>query len=88
MDEPIVTAAAPPPKVKNLAQQETDFTSEGSPPPGVVGPMASQPAVAVTTDHRRERQAKGTIARTPAPVAAPDHEIEQGARSAVAPRQR
>jgi len=51
MDEPVVTAAPPPTRLKNLAQQETDFTSEGSPPPGSVGPVASLPAVDEASDH-------------------------------------
>lgn len=38
MDEPVVTAAPPPARRKSLAQQETDFTSEGSPPPGMPRP--------------------------------------------------
>lgn len=31
------TDISPPPKAKNLAQQKTDFTAEGSPLPGNVG---------------------------------------------------
>lgn len=31
-----MTRPAPPPKPKGLAQQNTDFTSEGAPPPGRV----------------------------------------------------
>jgi hypothetical protein len=50
MDEPVVTAAAPAPKVRSLAQQEVDFTSEGSPPPGVVGPAQSLAAVDDTSE--------------------------------------
>ena len=38
------SAPAPAPKPKNLEQQKTDFTDEGSPPPGVAGTAA--PAVA------------------------------------------
>ena len=34
MIRPVLTL---PPKVKTLAQQKTDFTAEGSPPPGKVG---------------------------------------------------
>jgi hypothetical protein len=34
MNRPVVTL---PPKVKTLAQQKTDFTAEGAPPPGKVG---------------------------------------------------
>ena len=33
----IRTVPPPAPKVKTLEQQNTDFTSEGSPPPGMVG---------------------------------------------------
>lgn len=51
MDEHVVTAAPPPARVRNLSQQETDFTSEGSPPPGVVGPIASLPSVDMASDH-------------------------------------
>jgi PEP-CTERM motif len=43
------------PKLKNLAEQETDFTSEGSPPPGKVG--TSVPATDKT---------KGGASRAPA----------------------
>jgi hypothetical protein len=34
MNRPVLT---PPPKVKTLAQQKSDFTAEGAPPPGKVG---------------------------------------------------
>ena len=51
MDEPVITAEAPPVKLRSLAQQETDFTSEGSPPPGVVGPVQSLPPVEMASDH-------------------------------------
>ncbi len=34
MIRPVLTL---PPKAKTLAQQNTDFTAEGSPPPGKVG---------------------------------------------------
>ena len=52
---------APPraPKVKNLAQQKSDFTSEGSPPPGKV-----DTSVPVTAD-------KTTKAVSRAPATAP-----------------
>ncbi len=44
-------APAPAPKPKNLEQQKTDFTDEGSPPPGVAGtaaPAAADHAPAAT----------------------------------------
>ena len=34
MNRPVLTV---PPKVKTLAEQKTDFTAEGAPPPGKVG---------------------------------------------------
>jgi hypothetical protein len=55
MDEPVVTAAPPPARLKNLAQQEVDFTSEGSPPPGKVGPVESLPSVDMASDHVRSK---------------------------------
>ena len=42
MDEPAVTAAPPPARLRSLSQQETDFTSEGSPPPGAARPVDSE----------------------------------------------
>ena len=53
---------SPPAKVKDLAQQNTDFTSEGSPPPGNVAktppvtpqtPMAPAPSATPGTAQRR-----------------------------------
>ena len=67
MDKPVVTAAPPPPKVKTLAQEETDFTSEGSPPPGAVGPVASLPSVDEASDSahwdskRKDAEGKPTV---------------------------
>jgi hypothetical protein len=43
MEVPVITAEAPPVRARSLAQQEGDFTAEGSPPPGVVG-SAESPA--------------------------------------------
>jgi len=57
MDEPVVTAGPPPTRSKNLAQQEADFTSEGSPPPGSVGPGESLPAVDIASDHIHRKSA-------------------------------
>ncbi len=37
----------PEPKVRDLTQQKTDFTAEGSPPPGMVG--STVPAIAEQT---------------------------------------
>lgn len=42
----IQTSPAPAPKVKTIEQQNTDFTAEGSPPPGTAGtsiPMKAPP---------------------------------------------
>ena len=36
--------SAPPPVAKTLDEQKADFTSEGSPPPGVVGKPMPTPA--------------------------------------------
>ena len=58
MNRPILTL---PPKVKTLAQQNTDFTAEGSPPPGNVG--AAIPDTAGTT-----AQAAKRMPRIPAAV--------------------
>ena len=62
---------SPPAKVKDLAQQQTDFTSEGSPPPGQVSkspPVTPQPpttpAPASTPGVAQRRQAGvGRLAR-------------------------
>ena len=53
MDEPAVTPAPPPARLRSLAQQETDFTSEGSPPPGAARPAASTPEPVVMGNHAR-----------------------------------
>jgi len=57
MIRPVLTL---PPKVKSLAQQKTDFTAEGSPPPGKVG---------MSTPETPHQFAKA-ISRKPATVAA------------------
>jgi hypothetical protein len=46
----VVTADAPPIRARSLAQQETDFTSEGSPPPGVAGPVGAPPSTDAAND--------------------------------------
>ena len=51
-------AAEPKPKPKTLAQQKTDFTAEGAPPPDPALPDAVKPATP-----------KKTMPRSPAPHA-------------------
>jgi hypothetical protein len=62
MNRPVLTV---PPKVKTLAQQKTDFTAEGAPPPGKVGmvnpdtahecveAVSRAPTIAVSAHKRR-----------------------------------
>ena len=60
------TVPTPPPKVKTLEQQNTDFTSEGSPPPGMVGTAAPAAVVAVLPDAATASGVrKPVLARTP-----------------------
>jgi len=62
MNRPVLTV---PPKVKTLAEQKTDFTAEGAPPPGKVGmsipntghecveAVSRAPTIAVSAHKRR-----------------------------------
>jgi hypothetical protein len=68
MIRPVLTL---PPKVKTLAQQESDFTAEGSPPPGKVATSipdtphesvkaaSRAPSVAVSAHKRRPSSKNG-----------------------------
>lgn len=58
---------APPPHTKTLDEQKTDFTAEGSPPPGKVGsttPLADAPATTVAIpDATKRRNGDDTLTR-------------------------
>jgi hypothetical protein len=65
----IRTAPTPAPKVKTLEQQNTDFTSEGSPPPGMAGtsiPAKVTPVLPVAAAAAGKR--KSVAARAPLAV--------------------
>ena len=57
---PPAQVTTPPPKARDVAQQHTDFTAEGAPPPGMVGTTSPEtPADVATTapdgDTRKHR---------------------------------
>lgn len=73
---------APPPHTKTLDEQQSDFTAEGSPPPGKVGnnlPAADVPVTSTTNPDAMDRShLDGTLpheniaaGRKPRPVSAP-----------------
>ena len=93
MDEPVVTAPPPPARVKNLAQQEVDFTSEGSPPPGIARPVDALLAVATTPGRSRRKPAlpitvKEAMDRDAAAVHGAGHDAKRHAASGDKPANR
>lgn len=58
----------PPPRAKPLTQQESDFTSEGSPPPGAVSGTTPEAATTPTKDHPMTMSAVTTKAKSNPPA--------------------
>ena len=62
----VKTVPTPAPKVKSLAQENTDFTSEGSPPPGIVGATIPATATPASPDEiARSGKSRPGLARVP-----------------------
>lgn len=53
------------PKVKSLAQQNTDFTAEGSPPPGQVGTTVPVAAEATATSLTSAPAVRRSVGKPP-----------------------
>ncbi|HEX4858551.1 MAG TPA: hypothetical protein VFV17_05995 [Usitatibacteraceae bacterium] len=58
MGRKLTSPPSAPPQVKTLEVQKLDFTAEGAPPPGMVGPAAPQVDVPATQSAREQRSAR------------------------------